>query len=103
MFEGPQARIRKIIVEGNTKTSDYVILRELRTLPGQKFSRTDLIRSQREILNLGYFNQENLQVLPIPDPVSGTVDIKYVVEEKPSDQLQVQGGWGGQSVTPKAT
>ncbi|MBL0017819.1 MAG: outer membrane protein assembly factor BamA [Bacteroidia bacterium] len=95
MFEGPQARIRKIIVEGNTKTSDYVILRELRTLPGQKFSRTDLIRSQREILNLGYFNQENLQVLPIPDPVSGTVDIKYVVEEKPSDQLQVQGGWGG--------
>jgi outer membrane protein insertion porin family len=95
MFEGPQATIRKVIVEGNTKTSDYVILRELRTLPGQKFSRADLIRSQREILNLGYFNQENLQVLPIPDPVSGTVDIKYVVEEKPSDQLQVQGGWGG--------
>ncbi|MEM7036491.1 MAG: POTRA domain-containing protein, partial [Bacteroidota bacterium] len=95
MFEGPQATIRKIIVEGNTKTSDYVILRELRTLPGQKFSRSDLIRSQREILNMGYFNQENLQVLPIPDPVSGTVDIKYVVEEKPSDQLQIQGGWGG--------
>lgn len=95
MFEGPQATIRKVIVEGNTKTSDYVILRELRTLPGQKFSRADLIRSQREILNLGYFNQENLQVIPIPDPVSGTVDIKYIVEEKPSDQLQVQGGWGG--------
>lgn len=95
IFEGPQATIRKVIVEGNTKTSDYVILRELRTLPGQKFSRSDLIRSQREILNLGYFNQENLQVIPIPDPVNGTVDIKYVVEEKPSDQLQVQGGWGG--------
>jgi outer membrane protein insertion porin family len=95
MFEGPQAKIRKIIIEGNTKTSDYVILRELRTLPGQKFSRTDLIRSQRQILNLGYFNQENLQVIPMPDPVSGTVDIKYIVEEKPSDQLQVQGGWGG--------
>jgi outer membrane protein insertion porin family len=95
MFEGPQATIRKIILEGNTKTSDYIILRELYTRPGQKFSRQDLIRSQREILNLGYFNQENLQVLPIPDPVNGTVDIKYVVEEKPSDQLQVQGGWGG--------
>lgn len=95
MFEGPQATIRKIIVEGNTKTSDYVILRELRTRPGQKFSREDLIRSQREILNLGYFNQENLQVLPIPNPTDGTVDIKYIVEEKPSDQLQVQGGWGG--------
>lgn len=95
MFEGPQATIRKVIVEGNTKTSDYVILRELRTLPGQKFSRADLIRSQREILNLGYFNQETLQMIPIPDPVSGTVDIKYIVEEKPSDQLQIQGGWGG--------
>jgi outer membrane protein insertion porin family len=101
MFEGPQARIRKVIVEGNTKTSDYVILRELRTLPGQKFSRQDLIRSQREILNLGYFNQENMQVLPIPNPENGTVDIKYVVEEKPSDQLQVQGGWGGRIRDPQ--
>jgi outer membrane protein insertion porin family len=95
MFEGPQATISGISVEGNTKTSDFVILREVRTLPGQKFSRTDLIRSQREILNLGYFNQETMQVLPMPDPVKGTVDIKYVVEEKPSDQLQVQGGYGG--------
>lgn len=96
IVEGPQATIRKINIEGNTKTSDYVILRELRTVPGQKFSRADLIRSQREILNLGYFNQENLQVQPIPDPINGTVDITYVVEEKPSDQLQIQGGWGGQ-------
>lgn len=96
VFEGPQATIRKVIVEGNTKTSDYVILRELRTVPGQKFSRADLIRSQREILALGYFNQENLGMVPIPDPVNGTVDIKYTVEEKPSDQLQIQGGWGGQ-------
>ncbi len=96
VVEGPQATIRKINIEGNTKTSDYVILRELRTIPGQKFSRADLIRSQREILNLGYFNQENLQIQPIPDPVNGTVDITYVVEEKPSDQLQIQGGWGGQ-------
>ena len=100
MNEGPQATIRKIIIEGNTKTSDYVILRELRTVPGQKFSRADLIRSQREILNLGYFNQETLNVLPIPDPANGTVDIKYVVEEKPSDQLQVQGGWGGRVRDP---
>lgn len=95
MFEGPQATISNIFVEGNTKTSDYVIVRELRTLPGQKFSRSDLIRSQRNILNLGYFNQETIQVIPMPDPARGTVDIKYIVEEKPSDQLQVQGGWGG--------
>ena len=95
MFEGPQATIRNIFVEGNTKTSDFVILRELRTLPGQKFSRENLIRSQRDIINLGYFNQETMQVIPMPDPQNGTVDIKYIVEEKPSDQLQVQGGWGG--------
>lgn len=95
IFEGPQAIIRNVYIEGNDKTSDFVILRELRTLPGNKFSRSDLMRSQREILYLNYFNQENLQVIPIPDPVNGTVDLKYIVEEKPSDQLQVQGGWGG--------
>lgn len=100
VFEGPQATIRKIILEGNTKTSDYVILRELRTVPGEKFRRSDLIRSQREILNLGYFDQEKINVVPIPDFATGTVDIKYVMQEKPSDQLQLQGGWGGRPVNP---
>ena len=94
VFEGPQATIRRVTIEGNNKTSDYVILRELRTIPGDKFRRSDLIRSQREILALGYFDQEKINVVPIPDMASGTVDIKYVVEEKPSDQLQLQGGWG---------
>lgn len=98
IVEGPQATIRKVIVEGNTKTSDYVILRMLRTQPGHKFSRSDIIRSQREILNLGYFDQEKINVVPIPDYESGTVDIKYIVEERPSDQLQLQGGWGGRIV-----
>ncbi|MEZ4850411.1 MAG: POTRA domain-containing protein [Bacteroidia bacterium] len=93
--EGPQATIRKIIIEGNTKTSDFVIRRELRTAPGNKFSRSDIIRSQREILALNYFDQENLGVQPIPNQETGTVDIKYTVEERPSDQLQLQGGWGG--------
>lgn len=100
VFEGPQATIRKIILEGNSKTSDYVILRELRTVPGEKFRRSDLIRSQREILNLGYFDQEKINVVPIPDFQTGTVDIKYVVEEKPSDQLQLQGGWGARPFNP---
>lgn len=95
MYEGPQAIIRKVMLEGNTKTSDYVVTREVRTLPGNKFSRADLVRSQREILNLQYFDPEKLNVIPMPDPNTGTVDIKYVVEEKPSDQLQLQGGWGG--------
>lgn len=93
--EGAQAIIDKIYIEGNTKTSDYVILRELRTLPGEKFSRADLIRSQREILALGFFDQEKMNVIPLPNPEKGTVDLKYVVQEKSSDQLQLQGGWGG--------
>lgn len=93
--EGAQAIIDKIFIEGNTKTSDYVIQRELRTLPGEKFSRADLIRSQREILALGFFDQEKMNVIPMPNPEKGTVDLKYVVTEKSSDQLQLQGGWGG--------
>ncbi|MCS6904051.1 MAG: outer membrane protein assembly factor BamA, partial [Bacteroidia bacterium] len=95
IYEGPQARYDKIIIEGNTKTSDHVILREIRTLPGNKFSRSEVIRTQRELLNLGFFSQENFQIIPIPNPERGTVDIKYIVEEKPSDQLFLQGGWGG--------
>lgn len=95
IYEGPQAVYDKIIVQGNDKTSDYVILRQVRTLPGRKFSRSEIIRSQREILALGFFNQENFEVTPVPHPEKGTVDIKYVVEEKPSDQFFLQGGWGG--------
>ncbi|MEM7512040.1 MAG: outer membrane protein assembly factor BamA [Bacteroidota bacterium] len=95
MQEGPQATIRRVIVEGNTKTADNVILREIRTSPGQKFSRADIIRSQREVLALNYFDQESLGISPIPNQKTGTVDIKYSVTEKPSDQLQLQGGWGG--------
>lgn len=98
--EGPQAVIRKISVQGNTKTSDFVVLREIRTSPGQKFSRSDVIRSQREILALNYFNQETLKPDVKPDPQKGTVDIIYNVEERPSDQLQLQGGWGGRLVNP---
>jgi outer membrane protein insertion porin family len=93
--EGPQAIVRKVEVEGNTKTSDYVIYRMLRVYPGKKFSRSDIIRSQREILNLGFFNQETLNVIPTPNYEDGTVDIKFIVEERPADQLQLQGGWGG--------
>ena len=93
--EGPQATIKNVIIEGNDKTSEHVIRRELRTLPGEKFSRSDLIRSQREIANLGFFDPEATKVLPIPDPQDGTVDIKYVVSEKSADQIELSAGWGG--------
>lgn len=95
IYEGNQATINEVYVNGNTKTSDHVILREIRTLPGQKFSRADLIRTQREIAQLGYFDPETINIIPKPNPVDGTVDIEYRVDEKPSDQLQLSGGWGG--------
>ena len=93
--EGKQARIKRILIKGNSKTNDYVIRREIRTKPGQLFNRNDIIRTQREISSLGYFNPETFGVQPKPDPVSGTVDIEYTVEEKASDQIELSGGFGG--------
>ncbi len=93
--EGKQAYVRKIIVKGNTKTSDHVIYREIRTKPGDLFNREDIIRTQRELANTGWFDPEKFQINPIPDPASGTVDIEYTVEERPSDQIELSGGWGG--------
>lgn len=94
IYEGKQARINKVTVVGNVKTNDRVIMREIRTKPGQLFSRADIIRTQRELAQLGYFDQEKLGVNPIPNPVNGTVDIEYTVEEKPADQLELSGGYG---------
>lgn len=95
LYEGKQARINKVTIVGNTKTNDHVIRREIRTRPGQLFSRSDIIRTQRELAQLGYFNPETLGVNPKPNAEDGTVDIEYVVEEKPSDQVELSGGWGG--------
>ena len=95
IFEGPQATIDKVVIKGNDRTHEHVVRRELRTIPGEKFSRSDIIRSQREIINLGYFNPENLGINTPVNPQRGTVDIEYTVEEKPSDQLELSAGWGG--------
>lgn len=93
--EGPQARIKNVTISGNDKTKDHVIRRELRTVPGELFSRSDLIRSQRELANLQYFNQEKINPGVVPDPSDGTVDINWQLEEKSSDQLELSAGWGG--------
>lgn len=92
--EGKQFTINKIILNGNTKTSDHVVMREIRTLPGQKFSKSAVIRTQRELSTLGYFNPEKIGINPIPRN-DYTTDIEYTVEEKPSDQIELSGGWGG--------
>jgi outer membrane protein insertion porin family len=95
IYEGKQATVNRVFVTGNDKTSDHVILRTLRTRPGQKFSRSDIQRSMRELAALGYFDPEALDVNPIPNPANGTVDIQYKVVEKSSDQIEASGGWGG--------
>jgi outer membrane protein insertion porin family len=95
MGEGKQYRIGVVSVSGNTKTNDHVIYREIRTRPGDLFNRSDLIRSQRELANLNYFSQEAFDIRTNPRPDEGLVDLEYVVEEKPSDQIELSGGWGG--------
>lgn len=95
IMEGPQATIGHVSVSGNDKTKDYVILRELRTIPGEKFSRSDIIRTQRELSQLGYFNPEKIAPNIVPNADNGTVDINWQVEEKSSDQLELSAGFGG--------
>ncbi len=95
IMEGPQARIKNVTIAGNEKTKDYVIRRELRTVPGELFSRSDLIRSQRELGNLQFFNQETINPGVVPNADDGTVDINWKLEEKSSDQLELSAGWGG--------
>ncbi len=94
--EGPIAYFNKITVIGNDKTNDHVIYRELRTKPGQKYSKDELIRSIRELGQLGYFDPEAIKPeFKNVDPQAGTVDIEYSVVEKGSSQIELQGGYGG--------
>ena len=94
--EDEKARIRKVTVSGNDKTNDHVIFRELRVKPGDLFSRTNIIRSIREIGQLGFFDQN---VVPdvIPDYNNKTADIDFTVVEKGGSQIELQGGYGGGS------
>jgi outer membrane protein insertion porin family len=98
IYEGMQFTIGKVIINGNTKTNEHVIRREIRTKPGELFSREDIIRTQRELSQLGYFNPEAFQINPIQHPEIGVVDIEYGVEEKPSDQIELSGGYGGGTI-----
>ncbi|MEO5649241.1 MAG: POTRA domain-containing protein [Ginsengibacter sp.] len=93
--EGPQATIGKVEISGNDKTKEYVIRRELRTIPGDKFSRQLIIRTQRELSQLGYFNPEKINPGIVPNIDNGTVDINWGLEEKSSDQLELSAGFGG--------
>lgn len=95
IVEGPQARYDKITIAGNERTKDHVIRRELRTVPGELYNRSEIIRSIRELGNLQYFNQESINPGIVPVPENGTVNVNWTVEEKSSDQLELSAGWGG--------
>lgn len=92
--EGKQATIRKVEVKGNTKTNDHVVIREIKTRPGELFSREAVIRTVRELGQLRYFNPETISPDIVPNPEEGTVDIIYSVEETSADQIELSGGWG---------
>lgn len=94
IHEGTQAHINEIIIEGNKITHDYVIQRELRTLPGDKFSRAKLIRSYRQLTQLNIFDPA-IDIQPLPDPDKGTTDILYKIKERPKVQFDVKGSWAG--------
>ncbi len=94
IVEGNQARFNEIRLKGNTRTNDHVVLRETRTVPGQLFSRTELVNSINALRQLRYFNDETLNAEPLPR-ADGSADLEYQVEEVGSDQLELSGGWGG--------
>jgi outer membrane protein insertion porin family len=96
IVEGPLAYFNKISVVGNDKTNDKVIYRELRTKPGEVYSKENLVRTIREIGQLGFFDAEAIKPdFENVDPGAGTVDIKYNVVEKGASQIELQGGYGG--------
>jgi outer membrane protein insertion porin family len=94
IYEGRQATIDKIIVSGNTKTNEHVARREIRTLPGDLFSKEQIIRTVRELAQLGHFDPEAINPDVRPHPENGTVDINYELVEKANDQIELSGGWG---------
>ena len=93
--EGPIAYFNNVTVKGNDKTNDKVIYRELKTRPGEKWNKELVIRSIRELGQLGFFDPEAIRPEPKnADPASGTVDLEWSVVEKGSSQVELQGGYG---------
>ncbi|MFK7813049.1 MAG: outer membrane protein assembly factor [Maribacter sp.] len=96
IIEGKETFLDHVSVNGNERTNDHVIFRELRTRPGQKYNKSDIIRSIRELGQLGYFDAEQIKPdILNPNPNEGTVDLAYSLVESGSSQIELQGGYGG--------
>lgn len=94
IYEGDQAYLNNVIIAGNTRTNEHVPRRELYTMPGDLFSKNNIIRSIRQVGVLGHFDPEKIDPTPLADPINGTVDLLYKLEEKANDQFEISGGWG---------
>lgn len=94
IMEGPQAHINHVRINGNDRLYENVVRRELRTKPGDLFSKEALQRSAREIASMGHFDQEKVNPDVKPDPENGTVDINWNLEQKSNDQIEFSLGWG---------
>jgi len=94
IYEGDQAYLNDVIISGNTRTNEHVARRELYTLPGDLFSKEKILRSVRQLGVLGHFDPEKINPQPVPDPLNGTVDLLYPLEERANDQFEISGGWG---------
>lgn len=96
IIEGKPAYFDNITVVGNEKTNDHVIYREIRTKPGELYSKDKIIRTIRELGQLGFFDAEQIKPeIKNPDPNSGTVDVEFSVAERGGSQIELQGGYGG--------
>ncbi|MGL4492213.1 MAG: BamA/OMP85 family outer membrane protein, partial [Tannerellaceae bacterium] len=93
IVEGPQATINRVMINGNDRLYEDIVRRELRTKPGQLFSKEDLMRSAREIAQMGHFDPETMDIKPLPDFENGTVDIQYNLTSKANDQIEFSAGW----------
>lgn len=99
VIEGPQARINRVVINGNDQLYEKVIRRELRVRPGDLFSKAELMRSYREIAASGHFDPETIGINPEPNESDGTVDIVFDLESKANDKVQLSFGWGQTGVT----
>ncbi len=101
IHEGKQARINKVVINGNDRLYEKVVRRELRVRPGELFSKNDLVRSAREIAQTGHFDPEKMDIRPEPNQENGTVDIILNLESKANDQIEFSAGWGQTGILGK--
>jgi outer membrane protein insertion porin family len=101
MMEGTQAKINKVVINGNDRLYEKVVRRELRVKPGELFSKSDLIRSVREIAQTGHFDPESMDPRVEPNQDNGTVDVIFNMESKANDQVEFSLGWGQTGIIGK--